>query len=73
MTIKEYLDKEKLNVKEFAYLLGVSTGIARLWLCGAVSPRLMHAHLIYSMSKGKVKMRDMLSTVDKQALEGAGL
>ena len=69
MTIAEYIKKQKIDVKEFARLCGVSAGIARLWACGAVSPRLIHAHYIQDLTKGKIKMHEMLSNSDKQALE----
>lgn len=71
MTIAEYMKKQKIDVKEFAIMCGVSAGIARLWTCGAVSPRLIHAHVIYDISKGKIKLHEMLSNIDKETLKNA--
>lgn len=73
MTLYEWTQKNKIKSKELASLCGVSDGIARLWICGAVSPRLIHAHIIERITNKKVKMIELLSIQDKTDLSRMSL
>lgn len=65
MTIAEFIEKKEYTFKEFSEAIGVSVGIVRLWDCRAAAPRLKHALRISKLSKGKVKMTEMLTLKDQ--------
>jgi len=65
MTVSEYIDKKNYSLKDFADLIGVSVGIVRLWECRGASPRLIHALRINKLTKGRVKMSEMLTTKEE--------
>lgn len=71
MTIDEYVKKKKITTQEFANIVGVSFSIARLWIHRASSPRLFHAMKINKITKGKVKLSEMLSYTDEKELSKA--
>lgn len=66
MTVSEFIEKKNLSLSEFAQMIGVSVGIVRLWECRGVSPKLVHAIRINRITRGKVKMVDMLTIKDQR-------
>lgn len=60
MTLSNYLEKNKINKKEFCKILEIDYSTLFLWLSGKRTPSLENALNIEEITNRKVKVKDLL-------------
>lgn len=69
MLLKEWMDKKGMTCAQFADQMLVSRQVVMLWYAGIRSPQLLNAIEINKITKGRVKIIDLLSTYDRSKYE----
>ena len=67
MTLREYIETGKTDATTLAYTLGVSEHAVHKWIYGQRSPHLATAIKIVEITKGKVKLQDLVKPAKEQA------